>query len=140
MIFILISLVIFLLSIIFHIWLHRWFKKNKIITFKTALIFLVGWWVNLAIMLTFYHSQDFLNQQTSNWWTLPLPLTSVFIFALLSVAYIMLFLGPFLGSISPTFKIILLLHDKKTLTKKDILSSFSNFGLSERFSLSLYSL
>lgn len=126
MIYIFSGLIIFIFCTVIHIWLHRLLQKNKIKTLKTCFIFVLGGLINIGFMFSITGNQNALSNETLNWWTLPLPLTSVFIYFLLSISYVLTFIYPNSKQISPTYKIILLLQKKKSLSEKEILSCFSD--------------
>ncbi len=119
MIYLIITVSIFFLSLLIHIFLCRLLKKSKIKTFKTLLIFPLGFM--LLIINIFNLSRNQFN--------LTLPLTSVFLFILLSVAFFFLFFGPFIGDIGPTYLIIYLLEQKNALSFQEILRWFSDHEL-----------
>ena len=121
-----ISLISFLLTVTAHILIHRFLAKYKIITFKTTVVFIIGFSINtLLIFLKVTKCSDEIIC-LNNWWTFSIPVTSSILYILLVFDYLAFFASPYLGDESPSSKIFLLVRKKKTATFAQIINTFSN--------------
>lgn len=115
MIYVQISILLFFVSVLVHIGIHKLLLKIGIITFKAWFVFLLGFILNSYILFSYSTRAS----------TKELFFVSLLIYPLLALDYILIIMTPYLGYISPSSKIILLLK-KKGMTRKEILNHFSN--------------
>lgn len=118
--YILISVSIYIVSVIVHVLIHRILRQRGIRTFKTVLVFLIGFIVNTAILFYLAGAPGC---------GLKLPLTAGVLFALLSSLYVIFYTSPYLGDESPATKVIAILGVKKKMNSLQIMGEFSDSQL-----------
>lgn len=118
MIFIVASVILFILTVLVHIFFHRWLMGRGGVTIKIFSVFLFGFILNAFSILFLFH--------TRKWGVIPLPVTSVFLYGLLSLSYIIFFASPFLGDESPSSKILLLVKKNGRMSLEKIKDNFSD--------------
>lgn len=104
--YILISVSIYIVSVIVHVLIHRILRLMGIRTFKTTTVFIIGFLVNSAVAIN-----------------------GSFLFALLSILHIIFYTSPFLGDESPVTKIVELLRVNKRMSFQRIAGAFSDTTL-----------
>lgn len=113
MIDIVLTIITFLLTVFCHIILHRWLQKYGYKTFKTIVIFFIGFFINAWILLSPFYVFTF-------------SFSAIVLYGLLSLVYILLFTSPYLEDLSPSFSIILLLNRYHMLRSNEIMNNFSD--------------
>lgn len=115
-----ISLTIFIVTTLIHIVLHRILLKKGILTIKTAIVFIFGLVIDLyAIRTIFYQSNN-----SNNLLWLPVPVSGVMFYLLLSAVLIIFYTAPAFSYVSPS-TLLLMLLEKKKMTKNELLRHFS---------------
>ena len=125
-IYILISIAIFLLTVLIHIALANFFSNYLSKMKNTFLTYLFGFLVELFLTAYLLGSTTYDGRDV---WFMPLALSGIAVYALLSIAYLIFFLSPFMGEESPTSKIFILLMKKHRISRKDILDHFNDKDL-----------
>lgn len=125
MIYNLISLVVFAFTTICHIFLHRLLAKLGIRTFKSVSVYGLGL-IFIISLSSFNIIKHLFYNKTGTLQSLPIPITGIVLYSLLSILNIMFFTSPYMGNISPSYKILLLIKNSRGLSKKAILKSFSD--------------
>lgn len=118
MIFIVVSLISFIFTVLVHILFHRWLIEKGRATVKIFSVFLFGFILNAFLILFLFHN--------GNWRSIPLPMTSVALYGLFSLTYIIFFASPFLGDESPSSKILLLVKKSGKMSFEGIKDNFSD--------------
>jgi len=118
------SLLLFVITLIFHINLHNFLIKLKISSINTVIIFPIAIIINYLILV---NSVYYNNIRT----IIPfigysLPITSSIVFFVLSSMYILYFGSAFYGDYSPSSKLYMYLLKHKTATYTDIKNLFSD--------------
>lgn len=121
MIYLVISVLVFLVTIPVHIIIHRILLYFDSLSFKTVIVFLLGLIVDVVLVFSLYLS----NREAVNIWNMPLPYTAVIFYLLLTAVYMIFYTSPFLGNISPSTEILLLLRRYKKMSYQKILSCFT---------------
>lgn len=127
MVYILISIILFILTVIIHIFTHRILVKVGVVTFKTVGVFLIGFLINF-ITIIFYYNKNKSNMR-GELWLMPIPFTAVVLYGLLLLVYFALFTGPCWGEESPSSKIFLMVKKKKGMNIAEIKNNFRNEDL-----------
>lgn len=130
MLYIFFSLTIFVLTIVLHITLANLFPRYLDKSRNTLITYIFGLFINISLIL--YLWQLFRLYDSNNLWFLPLPGVAIFLYVLLSLAYLIFFLSPFMGEVSPTSTIVLLLKSANQLSKKKIASYFTDYNLVDK--------
>lgn len=104
------SLMIFILSVLLHILICRFFDKLQIRSFKSVLIFPLGLFI---LILPNPWKDDFI-------------LTPVAVYILFSIIWSLLFISVYYRDVSPTFKILSLAGRKKRFSLKEVTGIFSD--------------
>ena len=105
MIYSLIGPTVFIIITIVHIFLHRLLAKKGIRTFKSVYIYGLG----LILLIS-----------------LSAPATGTVLYSVLSILNIIFFTSPYMGNISPSYKIMLTIKESHGLSKQAILKQFSD--------------
>lgn len=140
MIYIITSIFTFILTIVLHIILSNIIPRFLAKMRNTLLVYVLGFFINaffiyflqnLFINSDIFNSGSKINYNVNNLLFLPLLVTANIIYILLSLAYLLFFLSPFMGDESPSSKIFLLLR-RGDLSDRQIVSNFSNQKLIEQ--------
>lgn len=125
MLYISITLIIFFLTVILHIIIHRVLLKFSYESYKIFIpVFIFGFIADIYIIL-FLPNNSLIEAGNYNWWTERLVWTPILFFILLTISFFVFFLSP-LGEESPSSVILLLIRKAKKLTGNKILSQFSD--------------
>ncbi len=124
MINIFISIMVFLAVSVIHVGIYRMLKKIGIKSFKTVIIYVLGFLLLSFVSWPIVSSAAYLAHNTAGLDVL-LPFSSLLIYLLVSILAIMFFTSPYTGDISPTLQIIRLLKRNGAMSNKDLLDSFS---------------
>lgn len=119
MVTLLVSIILFLLTLFVHVIAYRKVKKFKSDTQVTLLIFLIG-----SIISAF-----FICWLSKNKYFSILPLTSIFIYLLLSLIFIIFFLYTYLVEEGPSSTILSVLKKKRKIPEQQIYDYFSDSRL-----------
>lgn len=117
MVTLLISMLIFVWCIFGHVILHRIFSSLGIRTAKTITIYILS--LAFLIMVIFRFN-------------MPLPLTSIAIYSVMTLVYLLFFLSFYLDAESPSAKLVSLLQKEHKLRYTEILKRFSREELFRR--------
>ena len=121
-----IAIVVFVLTAACHVLIHNAFVSRSRASIKTIAIFIPGFFA-LWLALILLHTQWFTyNTEMLNWWTAPLPRSSLIVFFVLSIFYILYYGSAFFGDESPSSKIYEFLRKKRTASYRDITRLFSD--------------
>lgn len=123
MLFLILSLSFFLVTIAGHIFLHRFLVRQGIKSYRSIYIF--GFGLVWTFFILLYVSA---NMTSSFWWNVKAPIASSLIYALLSFIYYIYFGNAYLGEDSPSSRIFYHL-EKGPKTYEQILSYFSDESL-----------
>lgn len=126
MVYFLVTIIVFLLSVTGHIGYHRLkihFKKKS---FKTIGIFFVGFLLNCTILGKIYFDSLQLTNMYASVWLYPLPFSGAFFYIMLFFSYIIYSASPYLGQEGPTSKILTFLQKHPYKTKKQIVDAFTD--------------
>lgn len=125
MLYVSISLAVFILTVILHILTHKILLKFSYENYKIFIpVFILGFIVDVFIILSL--SNNILNGTGNyNWWTEKFIWTPLMLFILLTISFFVFFSSP-LGEESPSSVILLLIRKAKRLTGNQILSRFSD--------------
>lgn len=124
MLFITISVVVFIFAVISHIIIYNALIKYSIRGYITYLfVFISGLICDVYLILTLVqNSQGRMNYDL---WSENLAGSSICLYILLALTYLLFFLSP-MGEESPTSKILLLMRKSQKMTETQISSYFSN--------------
>jgi len=125
MIYILISLVVFICTTIVHVFLHRLLTKLGIRTFKSVSIYGMGL-IFLIFLFSFNIPASLFPDKPGTLMNLPIPITAIVLYSLLSILNIMFFTSPYMNNTSPSYKIFLQIRQSRGLSKQEIVRSFSD--------------
>ncbi len=123
MIYVLLSLFFFLLSVIGHIFLHRFLLSYGVKTYRS--IYILGFGFIATLLLLLYLSTKITS---ISWWNVSLPITASLIYALLSFLYFLYFANAYLGEDSPSSRIFYHLEGGAK-SYEQIISYFSDASL-----------
>lgn len=123
MIYFILSILFFLLTICAHIFLHRILVKRNIVSYRSIYIF--GFGFLFTILFLFYIS---VSVSPNSFWSLQYPLSSSFVYALLAFLYYIYFGNAYLGEDSPSSRIFYHLQTGPK-SYEQILSYFSDDSL-----------
>lgn len=126
MIYLGVTFIIFLLTVVGHIGYHRltiWLGKKS---FKTIRIFFLGFLLNSYFMVHIFMATIEETSVTSSPWLYPLPLSGAFFYIMLFFSYIIYSASPYLGQEGPTSKLLMLLQKHPNLTEEQIVDSFTD--------------
>ena len=125
MYYIFISLSVFILTVFFHILIHRYLASRNVITFRTVLVFPLGSLIAMYIVLIF-HAQ-FVGTTNSIWFSYA-PVSTIIVNVLATLLYIMLFASFFLEGESPSGKILFMIR-RGPLRPSRILQKFTDTSI-----------
>ena len=125
MLYLTVSIAAFCLTLTAHVIIYRLFKKIDADILIAFLTFAVGF-ILAGSLVYFIFRQYQINNAGDNLWLRPLPLTAVVVYLLLSVAYLIFFLAPYLGEDSPTSTILIMLKKNNRRTFGQIRTKFTN--------------
>src|SRR3989344_236926 len=125
-IYIFISIAIFFLTVLVHIVLANFFSNYLLKIKNTFLTYLFGFLVELFLIDHLFSSTTYDGRDV---WFIPLVMSGIALYVLLSISYLVFFLSPFMGEESPTSKIFILLMRKHRISRKDILHHFNDKDL-----------
>lgn len=126
MMFILVSVTVFIASIIGHMVIHRVVVLLGKKSFKTIAIFVVGLIAHVYIVV--FLAPNIATFMLTNYslWTYPLVMTSTMLYGLLALAYVIYIASPYLGDEGPTNKVLRILRTGSGLTAHEIEQAFTN--------------
>lgn len=127
MIYVLVSICVFVLALIVHILAYKLFRKITRHNEVLLVIFSAGMIAVTAV--EFLLLGNFIRFPDTGFFYAPLPFTAVATYALLSMGYLIFFIAPFLGEESPTSLLLVMLLKKKRATETEIISAFSDSEL-----------
>lgn len=115
----LVSIILFMTTLFVHVMVYRTVKKFKSDTEVTLFIFSVGF-INSAILICWLSKDNYFSI---------LPLTSIFIYLLLSLIFIIFFLYTYLVEEGPSSTILSVLKKKRKIPERQIYDNFSDTKL-----------
>lgn len=118
------SLLVFLVTIATHVMLYQALQSRKELAFKTAGVF--GFGLIISVFVHFILMPTVIYLPVTTWWAVPLPLTSLALYALLASIYILFFTNIYWGEESPSFAIYFLVKRYRKLTAAEIRTHFSD--------------
>ncbi len=125
MIYIFISLVVYVIFVVIHVFLHRLLARWKILTFKTTLIFGLGGLLDVYLVLNISRLLE-IPQFRANWWNITLPLSAVSFYILLVGIHTIFYTAPAFSYVSPSTQLLSLLEKQGRMTYQTIQRYFSN--------------
>jgi len=120
MVYILLSLFLFITTVFCHVILHRFLVTRQIRTYKTIYIFGLGFLLTFGILVYFSY-----NLAGGTGWDMQIPITGSIIYALLSFLFYIYFGNAYLGEDSPSARIFFHL-EKGPKSYEEIISYFSD--------------
>lgn len=126
MIFLFLSGIIFLITFIIHILLHRFLLRYKIVTFKSLSIFAFGFILDLGGVIYLYENVPINNSEIL---FTPLPVTALILYVLLSLNFAIFMTSIYLKDQSPSAKLVWLVKINSKAELKEIKHYFSNSEL-----------
>ncbi|OGG08689.1 hypothetical protein A2154_01720 [Candidatus Gottesmanbacteria bacterium RBG_16_43_7] len=109
------TIVIFILTVFLHLYIHKLAVHNTAGSIKAMGIFVAGF-ATQATVIYFISKSDDVSE---------MPIAALFLFLLLTLDYIAEIASPLLGDESPSSKIILMVMKSGGLTKAAIMRAFS---------------
>lgn len=119
------SLFVFTVCVLLHVLLYRFLAARGIQTFKTIAVFALGFMVDAVLVIASFTANT-ASGQGAGISLMPLPLTSILLFAVLAALYVIFFTSPFLGDVSPSGKILFLIEEKGELSYKELQEHFTD--------------
>lgn len=121
------AIILFSLAAILHALSFRVLLRLGIRSFMPAFTFVVGFMIQAYCVFSL-HPHILPPKYCSTWGT-AMPFSSLLLYFFLSWFYIMLTLGAYLGTLSPSTKIMELLKRNGSMTKEEIIRCFSDRDL-----------
>ena len=128
MVFLLFSVISYLVCTGIHAMLHRLLARWRKMTFASVWIFLLGLIFQVVNVWYFLHPSDPWNSI----WNLPLQWTSIVMYGLLVWLHIILYTGPYFGDQGPSIRIRKRLTASGPMTLEEIRNLFSDHVLIEK--------
>src|SRR3989338_1228528 len=115
MIYVLVSIVIFFFTVLFHFFVHRFLLKREVFTMWVFSVYGIWLIINTVVMFKLWQLQ------VSDGLSEPLPIVGFFLLGILAADTIVFSMSPFLGDESPTSKITLVVEKKGRGSKDEFI-------------------